>query len=72
MSTEHKSYLADGGLGMLIGDSKLNYGLQQILETYYRIQIEKYVQVSPDFQYIVDPGYTVIAARLPCIPCVCA
>ena len=57
LSTEHKSYLADGGLGMLIGDGKLNYGLEQILETYYRIQIGKYVQVSPDFQYIVNPGY---------------
>ncbi len=42
---------------MLIGDGKLNYGPEQILETYYRIQIGKYVQVSPDFQYIVNPGY---------------
>ena len=42
---------------MLIGDGKLSYGLEQILETYYRVQIGKYVQVSPDFQYIINPGY---------------
>ena len=57
LSSEHRDYLADGGLGMLLGDGKLNYGLERILETYYRIQIGKYVQISPDFQYIIDPGY---------------
>ena len=57
LSLEHKNYLADGGLGMLLGDGKLSYGLEQILETYYRVQIGKYVQVSPDFQYIINPGY---------------
>jgi len=57
LSSEHKDYLAAGGLGMLLGDGRLNYGLEQILETYYRIQIGKYVQISPDFQYIINPGY---------------
>jgi hypothetical protein len=57
LSSEHRNYLADGGLGMLLGDGRLNYGLEQILESYYRIQIGKYVQVSPDFQYIINPGY---------------
>ena len=56
LSSEHKDYLSDGGLGILLG-GKLSYGLEQILETYYRVQIGKYVQVSPDFQYIVNPGY---------------
>lgn len=57
LSSDHKDYLAAGGLGMLLGDGKLNYGLEQILEAYYRIQIGKYVQVSPDFQRITNPGY---------------
>jgi high affinity Mn2+ porin len=57
LSSEHRDYLADGGLGMLLGDGKLNYGLEQILEVYYRVQIGKYAQFSPDFQYIINPGY---------------
>ncbi len=57
LSSDHKKYLAAGGLGMLLGDGKLNYGLEQVLEAYYRIQIGKYVQVSPDFQLIQNPGY---------------
>ena len=44
-------------MGLLVGDGKLNYGLEQVFETYYRIQINKYLQVSPDFQYIENPGY---------------
>jgi len=57
LSAEHRDYLAAGGSGFLLGDGKLNYGFEQILETYYRIQIGRYVQLSPDFQYIQNPGY---------------
>jgi high affinity Mn2+ porin len=57
LSSQHKNYPASAGLGMLIGDGKLSYGMEQIFETYYRVQIGKYVQVSPDFQYILNPGY---------------
>jgi high affinity Mn2+ porin len=35
----------------------LNYGPEEILETYYRAQFGHYVQLSPDVQYIRDPGY---------------
>lgn len=57
LATLHKRYLAAGGLGLLLGDGKLNYGPEQILELYYRIQLGRYVQISPDFQYIWNPGY---------------
>lgn len=57
ISTQHKDYLAAGGLGMLIGDGKLNYGWEQIIEVYYRMQIGRFVQVTPDFQRIENPGY---------------
>ena len=57
LSSEHKNYLAAGGLGMLLGDGALNYGIEQVLEAYYRIQISKYAALSPDFQHIINPGY---------------
>jgi len=57
LSTPHKDYLAAGGSGILLGDGKLNYGPEQVLETYYRIQLGQYAQLSPDFQYIQNPGY---------------
>ena len=57
ISDEHRNYLAAGGLGFLIGDGKLNYGLEHIFEVYYRVQIGRFVQVTPNFQHIDNPGY---------------
>jgi hypothetical protein len=57
LSDPHKDYLAAGGIGMLLGDGALNYGLEQTFEIYYRIKICTFAQLSPDFQFIQDPGY---------------
>jgi len=57
ITASHQHYLAQGGIGMLIGDGALNYGLEQVCEAYYRIQLGRYVQLSPDFQYIENPAY---------------
>jgi high affinity Mn2+ porin len=54
---DHQSYLAGGGYGFLIGDGKLNYGRENILETYYTAHVWRGIYVAPGAQYIVDPGY---------------
>jgi high affinity Mn2+ porin len=57
LSSEHRQYLALGGHGFVLGDGALNYGRERLLETYYRIQLGRYVQLSPDVQYFKNPGY---------------
>jgi high affinity Mn2+ porin len=57
LSSQHQDYLAAGGSGFMLGDGKLNYGWEQVFEAYYRIQLGPYVQISPDFQFIQNPGY---------------
>lgn len=57
LTAAHKDYLAAGGLGFLLGDGKLNYGSEQIAETYYRYQIAKPLSLSLDYQFINHPGY---------------
>jgi hypothetical protein len=57
LSGDHRSYLAAGGMGFLLGDGRLNYDNEEILETYYRFQLGNYVQVSPDYQLIRNPGF---------------
>lgn len=57
LSTEHKDFLAAGGMGILLGDTKLNYGLEQALEVYDNIQLGSYLRISPDFQFLQNPGY---------------
>jgi high affinity Mn2+ porin len=73
----HRDYLTAGGSGFLLGDGALDYAHEQVLETYYRIDLSwpwnddlavfrKYplkLQLTPDFQYIRNPGYN--AARGP-------
>jgi hypothetical protein len=54
---DHQIYLADGGLGFLLGDGKLNYGRENIVETYYTIHAWRGIYVGPGLQHIVDPGY---------------
>jgi len=57
LSDDHKRYLALGGYGFLIGDGKLNYGTENIVETYYSWNPWKGLFISPDYQFILHPAY---------------
>ena len=32
---DHQNYLAHGGLGFILGDGRLNYGRENLVEAYY-------------------------------------
>jgi hypothetical protein len=51
------AYLSNGGSTMFIGDGKLNYRKEQILETYYSFNVCKGAYLSADYQYIANPAY---------------
>jgi len=57
LSTEHRDYLAAGGCGFILCDGALDYGYEKTFEAYYRFQIGRWIQLSPDYQYITNPGY---------------
>jgi high affinity Mn2+ porin len=64
LSAVHREYLAAGGSGFLLGDGALDYAHEKILEAYYRAQwtwtrgaFALRAQLSPDFQYIENPGF---------------
>jgi len=57
LSAIHRAYLAAGGLGLQVGDGRLNYGLEEILETYYRLELRPGLQVSAAFQGVNNPAY---------------
>jgi len=54
---DHQHYLAAGGLGFLLGDGKLNYGRENILESYYTAHVWRGIYLAPGLQYVVNPGY---------------
>ena len=54
---DHQIYLADGGNGFLLGDGELNYGRENIVESYYTAHVWRGIYLAPGVQYIVNPGY---------------
>jgi high affinity Mn2+ porin len=57
ISRDHQQYLALGGSGFLLGDGRLNYGRENIIETYYTLHAWRGFFPSFGIQYIDHPGY---------------
>ncbi len=57
ISREHRDFFAAGGLGILAGDGKLNYGLERIVEAYYDFRIWRSLHATLDYQFISNPAY---------------
>ena len=54
---DHQNYLAYGGLGFLLGDGRLNYGRENIVESYYTVHIHTGLFGSLQLSHIDNPGY---------------
>jgi carbohydrate-selective porin OprB len=57
ISSAHRDYLNAGGLGFILGDGRLHYGPETILEVYYQARFFKSLFVSFDYQFVDNPGY---------------
>lgn len=72
ISSAHERYLDAGGLGILVGDGRLQHpGSENILEAYYDAALIKALHASLDYQLIQNPAYnrdrgpaSVVAVRL--------
>jgi high affinity Mn2+ porin len=54
---EHARYLSYGGLGFLLGDGRLNYGRENILESFYTLHVWRGFFPALGVQYASNPGY---------------
>jgi high affinity Mn2+ porin len=57
LSGDHRSFLAAGGLGFILGDGRLNYAPEQILEAYYAWHVRWGWTVTGDYQFVAHPAY---------------
>jgi high affinity Mn2+ porin len=57
ISKDHQEYLALGGLGFLLGDGRLTYGRENIVETYYTLHLWRGIYPAFGLQHINNPGY---------------
>ena len=53
----HQNYLKLGGLGFILGDGNLNYGRENIVESYYNWHAWRGLFYAVDVQHINNPGY---------------
>ena len=57
ISAPHRDFLAAGGYGFIIGDGKLNYGHEGIIECYYNAFLSTYLWLTLDYQFVNNPAY---------------
>ena len=57
ISTKHREYLALGGLGFILGDGRLNYGREEVSETYYNAHLVSGLYMGVQLSFINNPGY---------------
>jgi high affinity Mn2+ porin len=71
LSTHARAYFAAGGMGIVIGDGRLNYRPEEVLEAYYAVSLTSWATLTVDYQLVGNPGYnadrgpvSIYAARL--------
>ncbi len=58
LSAAHQKYQELGGNGFMIGDGNLNYGIENIIESFYSFAIpHTSFTLSPDYQLAINPAY---------------
>lgn len=57
LSSSAQQYFAAGGMGILIGDGKIDYAREQIAEAYYAFKVMDKVTLTADYQRVLNPGY---------------
>lgn len=57
LSHDHRDYLAAGGYGFIIGDGRLNYGTERIIELQYQWHFTRHWTLTPDWQHFDNPAY---------------
>jgi len=57
LSSAARAYFSAGGNGILIGDGRLDYGLEKIIELYYNAALQPHLTLGADLQRIDHPAY---------------
>ncbi len=57
LSDEARAYFAAGGLGVLVGDGRLRYAPEKIVEFYYALHPFAHLTLTVDYQHVLSPAY---------------
>ena len=56
-SRDARLYFEAGGIGILIGDGRLNYRRENVIEAYYAYGFDKWTTLTFDYQLFNNPAY---------------
>jgi high affinity Mn2+ porin len=59
LSGDHRAYLAAGGLGFELGDGRLTYAPERVVDTYYSWAFSPHFALSVEVQRYTNPGANV-------------
>jgi high affinity Mn2+ porin len=57
LSSAHQAFFAAGGTGIFVGDGRLNYSPETIVESYYSIGVAAPLSVTFDYQLVINPAF---------------
>lgn len=57
LSDHHRRFYQAGNAGFIVGDGRLNYATEQIVETYYDVALLKGANLALDYAFVNNPGY---------------
>ena len=57
LSNQHVQYLALGGIDGFIGDGKINYSPEQVVDLFYNFNVWNEIWLAADYQHIMNPAY---------------
>ncbi len=57
LSKQHAAYLNLGGIDGFIGDGRINYSPEHVVDIFYSFNLLNPVWLTADYQHIVNPGY---------------
>ena len=57
ISKDHVNYLNMGGVDGFIGDGKINYKPEQVVDIYYQWHVVKSTWLTFDYQYLANPAF---------------
>jgi len=57
LSSDARAYFAAGGIGILIGDGRLNDGAERIVEVFYALRVNAHVAFALNYQHVDNPAY---------------
>ncbi|MDD5034454.1 MAG: carbohydrate porin [Methylococcaceae bacterium] len=57
LSSKHAEYLNLGGIDGFLGDGRIHYRPEQVVDIFYSLNVLSSLWLSADYQHIANPGY---------------